>query len=323
MSYFGYTNYGSQGLILNNLFISGVQSVETNANFNREPINIAGVGTLKTQINRQIVPSISFDQIITNKDVMSSFVTGDSTVNGLFKHQNNILQFTSGCISEYSISCRVGEFVRSNTRINCYGTYEYVANTGQFTPYLSNIAPSGVKIPDYSSIVVGLNDALIDRVVSFDVNVQFNKEAVYGIGSVAPLQLKLKLPVKVSMSFELEVDQAQLKEISTSLCQDYSENVSVFINTKCNSVNLLSLLMDGAQLESQKYNGRIGSNASISFQYAKYYNSLPLFISDSGTLVNPVGRYVLLESEYPNKTIPKYSSIYKVGNYEITGNLNF
>ena len=93
MSYRGFTNYGDQKLIVNGLIVSGVQSVDTSTDFAVNPVYVAGIGVLKQQSNKQIVPSFSFDQIITDKDIIPSLVSGNSCISGLFKHKNNILSF--------------------------------------------------------------------------------------------------------------------------------------------------------------------------------------------------------------------------------------
>lgn len=320
MSFKGYINYGDQQLILNNNFISGVQSVTTNTNFNLLPISIAGIGVLKTQINKQIVPSFSFEQVITNQDFVISLVSGNSCISGLFKHKDNILSFSSGYISNYSLSCQVGSVITSSTSLNCYGDYEYVENTGQFSNFSLNT--SSLKIPDYSSVVIGLNDALIDRVISFSIDVNYQNVPVYGIGSINPKTYKLQYPIEVKASFTLEIDETKLQEISSNLCQKYEKDVTIFVNTRCQNDNVFSILMSGCSLSSQKYNGRIRNNASITVEYIKYFNKLPIFGSESEILLNPIGRFVMLEKDFPNRLLPTISTITKIGSYTITGNIN-
>lgn len=322
MSYFGYTNYGDQRLLINNQFVSGVQSISTTTSTNQEPIYIAGIGVLKYQTNKAIVPNFTFEQIVSDKDIMPTFITGNSMLNGLFQQRNNFLEFSSGYIGNYNLSCRVGELIRASTSINCYGKYEYVSNTGQFSPYLIS-SGNAIHIPDYSSISIGLGDALIDRVVAFNLDVKFNNTPIYAIGSIVPKTIKLQLPIEVTVAFDLEIDEAQLKTFSETLCANYKDNTSIFVNTKCTNYNIFSFVISGAELKSQRYNGKIGNNASVTFEYVKHFNSLPLFSTESEALQTPIGRIVLSDADYPDRTIPLSSRITKIDTYTITGNTNF
>ena len=282
MSLFGRLTYADQGLILNNYFISGLQSVTPVIDFNQVPVYVAGIGALRMGTNQQPIPNFTLEQIITLEDVVfQNILPNNSLINGLFIHGQNLFSFSSGLINSYGLSCRVGDFLKSNTSFDIYGGLQYITNTGQFSGYLNPSGYAMIDLPDFSSISVGLNEAYFDRVVGFSMSVAIKNVPVYTMGSLSPVYTKTIFPVEVKISFDVEIDNSTLYPVTQNVCLNYQQNIYVNIVTRCTNKQVNYISLSGAQLTRETYKGQIGQNAAISYEYTAYYNKLPLFAASS------------------------------------------
>lgn len=138
---FGRIHYGERYVALNQYILSGVQGVNYTNTFNFTPINVMGLGKIKSSMNNLPVGQLSLNRFILGEDPILPMFLDLKSVSGAVFLKNNVFKFdTNNFIVNHSISTSVGQLVQSNTTINVFGEVE----TGNFDDFLQIEKITGV-----------------------------------------------------------------------------------------------------------------------------------------------------------------------------------
>lgn len=208
--------------------------------------------------------------LTTSNDFLAC--TGEAGNYGFITKKSNpssnvLFGFQSGYLTSYTCGAQIGEVPTVRANFEIYNDAGSIASQGNFNQ--SNV----VSLVNSNSIDIGVNDFITNRVNSFNLNINANRNAAYYLGSSTPFSVRTIYPLEVSCEFNIAQDNYALQKLS-----DLSYNIknisNFYIKTKDfngNSVNFdfgssLCYFID----VSEDFSASVNSPVGITVRYKGY-----------------------------------------------------
>jgi hypothetical protein len=205
-----------------------------------KPINIFGQGTIKNVVAGIPKGDFSITRTMIAEDFMRLYTGIDSFIRGSINYGDKVFGFNLGSLTSYSYSVVYGEPPTANYGITVYGDI----GSGLYIDSLNATMlgnPSSLnalgyntdnpkKVPLPSTINIICNGSSGNRITSFDLSAQINKNEIYTVNSTTPFQVTTKWPIEVITNFTMEVDDYETKRQSDALITNAFDVFSVNIN---------------------------------------------------------------------------------------------
>lgn len=261
---YGRTIYADQKLIINQQIISGVTSFNGDFDIPYESIDVLG-GNLATSIQGESVKNISFNRFLIQADPLKH-LTGNFSCNGFISYQNNSFGFRSGYMTNYSISCSVGDIAEVTTDFIVYenmgGGIEEAIVPSQNT--------DNIYVANAGSIIVNANEGSTNRIVSFDYNVNCERLPFFVLGSRDPLSVVLKTPIITELTLTFEIDDYESPTIQNLICTPNVQDLRIDLKNCDQTLIIESFLMPGARLISTNYSSSIEDYATVRMLFRSF-----------------------------------------------------
>jgi hypothetical protein len=123
-----FSNY-QQKIIINGFALSGVKSVDGSYGINESPVRVAGVGFVDALINSPLEGSFSISRDMVSQDPLvevnslGKYKYEEDYISGviLYDEGSKGFGFSKGRMSQYSVSCSVGQVPEIRTDIRVFG----------------------------------------------------------------------------------------------------------------------------------------------------------------------------------------------------------
>lgn len=267
---FNRKTYGDQQVWINDLMVSGIQSI--NGSYTLPILNVAsyGGGFYQTYSDK-LVGNISIDKLIVGHDTFYDLIT-TGTFTGHLDYDGGTFGFSKAYITNYTCSCSVGEVASSSITATAYGDI----GTG-ITTTVSNSNSYPVQTVGSYGINLTLDSIhSTNRVQSFSYSVEINRTPVYFLGNSTPNYVLVEWPVTIEFSVTLDIDDFKTKKLSELACAQRLGSLSVSL-LDCPGDVVNTLYIPNAKLEEESVNSSVGGNLSATLVYRSYLNSLEGF----------------------------------------------
>lgn len=123
-----YSNY-EQTIVVNGYSLSGVTNIDGSYGISEKPIKVAGVGFIDALIEQPLQGNFSISREMVGFDplletnILGKYSFDENELSGVILYDDNTkgFGFKKGRISNYSISCSVGQMPEISTDITVYG----------------------------------------------------------------------------------------------------------------------------------------------------------------------------------------------------------
>src|SRR6478736_6412872 len=186
--------------------LSGVSNVSlgySNPLENSPSLGKAGFGFI---LNAPIEATVDFSRYLVYSDPVLNF-TGDSYFSGAFNYGGRSYYFESGYLSNYSVSCGVGQIPEVNTRVSIFcGLKSGQSISGQ------KIEES-LYIPSPKSILVSGMDFASNRVRQFNYSIDITRQPIYSIeGGKSAQSVNFIAPLNISATVEIDASNSSVRD---------------------------------------------------------------------------------------------------------------
>jgi len=301
-----------------------VTDVDGSYNHSTKSINIFGQGSIKNVVAGIPQADFSITRTMVAEDFMRQYTGIDSFIRGSINYGDKIFGFDQGSLTSYSYSVNYGEPPVANYGITVYGDIGsglYIDSTNATMigdPSSLNAIgynkDAPLKVPLPSTINISCKGSSTNRVLSFNLSTQINKNEIWRTNSISPFQIKTKWPIEVLTDITIEVDDYQTKRQSDALFTNAFDNFSI---------NIYGIVYEDSEITTEDgtpittENGipilflKKNDASPTSNQVFNFSSSNTRLISEQFTsTVDDVATVKLTYLTYLNKIYPSY-----VGNY--------
>jgi len=249
-----------------------------------------------TVLNAPLEGQFSINSTLVSEDFMLRF-TGDNPFTGSIHHGNKYFGFSSGYITNHSVSCSVGQIPTTSTSIKIFGdvggspdyiaeepmddsvilqedSYPIVAEEGADPPYYNasgnNPFPT-IRVPNQGSIILECTGANTDRVTAFTHSIETPISPIYIVGSSMAAQIDVLWPISTTSSFTLEVDKYNYQRMRQYLIAPTVQDIAVKIND-CFGDTIQNYVVNNARLIGEQMSASSEGRLTVNLQYKSYYN---------------------------------------------------
>jgi len=214
---------------LNGQKLSGVSNLSLGYTNPLENYLTLGAKNFGYFLNGPIESSLEISRSLIYSDPLLAF-TGDSFFSGNFSYGGKSYSFQSGYLTNYSVSCSVGEIPQVSSRISILGEFKSGEN------FLSEQVNDGLFIPSPRTISVSGLDFSSNRVRSFNYSLEVQKQPIFSLeGGRTAQSVNFISPINVSLSVEIEMANSAIRD-SFSYCEKKADD-SVIITINDRTLN--------------------------------------------------------------------------------------
>lgn len=262
---YGRTTYRENRLFLNNQEISGVIAFEGSMEIPINYVNILGFYDGAEEKDGFDTKNVTITKYLIPNDPIRNF-TGEAFCNGLLLYKNNNYSFNSGYLTNYSMSCSVGEISTVTSTFDVYGLIGgQVLPT--FYPEYQNI--TDLPVAHFGNIHITTDEGVTNRIVSFNLDIQCNRLPRFGLGNQYPIEVYLNRPLEINLSIEVEADDYECNNIQAVLCGP-KKNIILDLKNCDNTSIMESFTINNARLISENINSDLDNATTIVLNYKSY-----------------------------------------------------
>jgi hypothetical protein len=254
----------NQNIYLNGQFISGVQSLGVSYDTNIIPsIAIQDTG-FNYLVNDQNKAMINIEYIPSNVDPILAF-TGQNIISGTFGYADKYLNFNSGYLTKYNIKTAIDNPIVCRADIDIYGQFAEQTGIINNNPINYSITPYDLCYTD-----ITLNEALTNRLLSFDMTISTNRIPQYNIGEYYPTEVLINYPIKIDFAFELDIDNYMMSNMRSFLLNQEIRSIQINFKNYSTLNNILSFNFNNIVKNNDSLNLSVSDNGKVSVSFSTY-----------------------------------------------------
>lgn len=258
------SNY-EQKLYIDGIEALGVTSIDGGYEISEDPIYILGKGFTYGVKQGAIVGSFQVSKYYIGDEILLSY-TGDKAMNGSINYEGKTFGFEDAYLSEYSLSCGIGQIPTASAQLQVYG------DIGSGIDHFGNEPVPEIQIPNQGSIQINVDGFESNRVSDFSYTMRMNRTPVYAIGSPFPITVHQQFPVIQECSFTLEIFDYEINQLKSSLIKPISQDLSISLNNPISDLNINTFTLKDAKLTNQSLNSTSDTVMIANLTYSAYIN---------------------------------------------------
>ena len=283
------SNY-EQTVIINSIALSGVTSVNGSYGINEKPIKVAGVGFIDALVDGPMEGTFSISRKMVSTDpLLATNVVGDylfdnKYISGAILYNNDTkgFGFSKGRITNYTVSCSVGEVPDIKTDIRVFGDLGSGINVEPPT-----VEHPKIQFPNQGSISVSVSDFVTsDAVTDFSYTRSLNLQPVYGIpkgtnadwianepatySNLDPVQTDILYPIETDISFTMIADEYEPRQMKDKFEKASKTDVVIEIRDSATNDMVNSFTGKNVRLIGETTNASVEGELTISLSYKGY-----------------------------------------------------
>lgn len=256
-----------QKVYINNIEIVGIQDFNANYDAPIEMVKSLGMEAISYYNNNNILAEISINKLLIDKDPFINFIDDNKTFSGHVDYKNKYFAFNSGILTNYRLGCTVNQIPQLSVTLNALG--EFGADVSK--PNKDSLEKSEVNITDYSNIEIDLDDFQFNRIQSFNLNINSNKNIIYSIGNSYPTHIEVIPPIIFELEFGIKLDDYKIKNIRDLLCKYKVDFFNIKFNKFKNpNEELFKFTFSDAIFMGESYNATVDSSTDVIIKYHGY-----------------------------------------------------
>lgn len=284
-----YSNY-EQEIILDGYLLSGIQNIDGSYGITESPVKVAGVGFIDAFINKPLEGNFSISRKMVSRDPLldlndiGKYKYDEEELDGVILYDNRTkgLGFSKARVTNYSVSCNVGDIPDIQTDLIVYGSLGKGIPEGELE--IKEHPP--IKFPDQSSIKVIVSDFAIDAVTDFSYNRSINLLPLYtvpkgdeddwdagvaGTKNLEPVQIDTQYPIETNINFTMIANEYEIRQIKDRIQAAPKSDVTIEIRDSFdNDYVINSFTGVNVRLIGETLNSSVEGEISISLSYKGY-----------------------------------------------------
>lgn len=256
---------------LNENQVHGVQDIQASYQMPVDHVKFLGMNSSFYAPDGPKTASLSITSLLTTSNEFYQ-CTGENGNFGFITKKNNpssniLFGFQSGYLSSYSCGAQIGEIPTVRSSFSIFQDAGSIPTQGNFN---STSLPS---LANTNSIEVNIGDFTTNRVSSFNLGLNINRNANYYVGASTPFIVKTIYPIEVTCEFNIAQDNYVLQKLS-DLSYNLDNVSNFYINIKdfnglpvnFNFSNSLCYFINS----SEDYSASVNSPVGITVRYRGY-----------------------------------------------------
>lgn len=259
--------------------VIGAQDITIQQNLGLSPLTYAGIGNKALNYiprNAQSA-SVSINSYLINKDYFLEATTGNSLHN-LYLLRNKtdlstVFSMVSGYFNQFSCNYSIGNVPEISTSFIGLrdagmiqtGNLPYDCANQLNTISNSNIDITGTVLIPYGNSISFTLDNLVNtnRVQSFNLQANSNKQAIYFMGSKYPKRVDL-YSSDINLNITFEMGDYEAKRLRNFPQSGTVRNLSLTIGDYSNNATICSYGFNNLNLISEEYSNSVNGFVSVS-----------------------------------------------------------
>jgi hypothetical protein len=250
-------------------------------------------------LNAPMEGNFTVNSTLVSEDFFLQFL-GDNYFTGSLHHPcHGYFGFSSGYITNHTVSCQVGQIPATSTNIRVFGDIGGSPDVMQQEPsqcvimdeygyalviedsYYNNNIPGynakgespfpEIRIPDQGSISIQCTGAETDRVVAFEHSIDIPIDPIYVVGSAYAAQVDVVWPITTNTSFTLEIDEYGYQSLRKYMITPTVHDIGIKIND-CFGDPIQHYNIEKARLLGESVSSSVDGRLTVNLKYQSYYN---------------------------------------------------
>ena len=283
-----FSNY-EQTVIIDSIALSGVVDVNGGYGISERPIKVAGVGFIDALVDAPMEGNFSISRKMVSSDpllklnVIGDYLYDEDYISGAILYDNGTkgFGFTKGRVTNYSVSCTVGDIPDIRTEITVFGDL----GSGVLVQEATEDHPP-IQFPNQGSISVLVSDFSVDSVSDFSYSRTLNLQPVYALprgnssdwassdpASVTnqdPVQVDTMYPVETDINFTMIAHEYQARRMKDRIQSAPKSDVVIEIRDSQDNSIINSFTGKNVRLIGETTNASVDGELSISLTYKGY-----------------------------------------------------
>lgn len=210
------------------------------------------------------VGGVDFSRSLIYADPVLSY-TGASPCSGNFSYQGISYDFSSGYLTNYTVSCSIGQVPNVSCSISVFGEMKSGENNQTISAHPDIFAPS----PRSISISNGFGET--NRIKSFDWSIAMPRQPKYSVGpNLFPDEVFSPTPLQIQAGAVYNVAGFSPLDLQNFVRNISAPSFTIYIRNRDLSQILMTLPVANAQIINQQLQGTVDSPLTLSMQYAGY-----------------------------------------------------
>lgn len=245
--------------------LNSIQNISFNQGVQEAPALVVGKDLSSTQIDGPTQTMVSVDKILNNNDLIRTLV-GKNNISGQFEYGDNLLNFSKACLDNFSVSATINELPQASFDFTIYGSLSGTSNSVSSTASGDNI----IEEISAEGLIATFDKGGTNAVQSFNYSEIYNKQAIYGIGSNEPEDIKFVNPVQQEASISIEVEDYETEETFSFLSGSKDRNRTIKLEISGDSSILNTFELENAYLVNESIGAGIGNTIVANLTYRGY-----------------------------------------------------
>lgn len=257
-------NYEQQ-FYIEGILLSGVTSIDGGYSISESPINIIGKGYVYPVRQGPLVGNFNIQKYYIGEDILLNY-TGDHPISGSINYDNKSFGFESGFLTEYSFSASLGSIPQVRASIDVYGDIGSGINASG-----DELHPA-IEIPNQGSITLDVEGYQTNRITDISYNLRIDRNPLYKIGSVFPVQVDRAFPIVQEISVSVEVDDYELRKIQDYLLSPEQQDINLSFKNPIDQNQIQNFNIQNARLISSSLSSSSEDIMTVDLSYMGYIN---------------------------------------------------
>jgi hypothetical protein len=252
--------------------IPGVQSVRPEYTNNAALVKYLGYSKYKHIPRGPQLGGISLSSLLISDDLLINY-TGAAGFNGSIVKQDGTqsVGFTSGYLTSYSSRYSFGSLPQIDVGISVLGNLNQPQTLSDYQGITGAASNLLLKVPGPGCLTLNIDEFATNRIISYDINIQCNRNPVYYLGNAYPTFVELITPLEVTCSFQIDINDYQMKDFRRYPFSESVQNLSLAVNTFDAGDNIATYNFNDLFMIGEAYETTINGNAGVSVQYKGFY----------------------------------------------------
>lgn len=210
------------------------------------------------------VGSVDFSRSLIYSDPVLAY-TGESPCSGNFSYQGTSYNFSSGYLTNYAVSCSVGQVPNVSCSISVFGEMKSGENNQ------TALTHPDVFIPSPKSISISNDFGDTSKIKSFDWSIAISRQPKYSVGpNLFPDEVFSPTPLQIQAGAVYNVAGFSPLDLQNFVRNISAPDFTIYIRNRDLSQILMTLPVANAQIINQQLQGTVDSPLTLSVQYAGY-----------------------------------------------------
>lgn len=266
--------HDTQDLYINKERIRGVQSCQVAWSAEETYVNAVGRdgGFLGGVVEQPMTATCDIERFMVSSTdpLVELFKSTDIYGENLYTNGKNFI-FSRAQITNYSCECAIGGIPSLNFSLLCYG------NSGGDTDIFLSQNPerdSSIMIASPRSILLNVAGHSTNRIQSFNFQINVDREPIFKLGSLEPIDFRIEFPIQVDCQFVLHVDDYESKNLFDFICAPEIQDLSLIFKDCESGDAIRSFFMKDAKLMDYSQSGSIHEFLEATFSYKSYITNI-------------------------------------------------